>query len=66
MSINTVTTDDLRQMNGKEGLVLQGCGPVQGYYLTLRGGWPDLLRKEVISCRLPLHSICLDLCSRCG
>ena len=26
MSINTVTTDDLRQMNGKEGLVLQGCG----------------------------------------
>ena len=26
MSISTVTTDDLRQMNGKEGLVLQGCG----------------------------------------
>ena len=26
MSINTVTTDDLRRMNGKEGLVLQGCG----------------------------------------
>ena len=26
MSINTVTTDDLRQMNGKEGLVVQGCG----------------------------------------
>ena len=26
MSIKTVTTDDLRQMNGKEGLVLQGCG----------------------------------------
>lgn len=26
MSINTVTTDDLRRVNGKEGLVLQGCG----------------------------------------
>lgn len=26
MSISTVTTDDLRHMNGKEGLVLQGCG----------------------------------------
>ncbi len=26
MSIKTVTTDDLRRMNGKEGLVLQGCG----------------------------------------
>ena len=37
MSIKTITTDDLRRMNGKEGLVLQGCGPVQGYYLTLRG-----------------------------
>ena len=26
MSISTVTTDDLRRMNGKEGLALQGCG----------------------------------------
>ena len=26
MSISTVTTDDLRRMNGKEGLVLQGYG----------------------------------------
>lgn len=26
MSINTITTEDLRRMNGKEGLVLQGCG----------------------------------------
>ena len=26
MSISTVTVDDLRRMNGKEGLVLQGCG----------------------------------------
>lgn len=26
MSISTVTTDDLRRMNGKEGLILQGCG----------------------------------------
>ena len=25
MSISTVTVDDLRRMNGKEGLVLQGC-----------------------------------------
>lgn len=26
MSINTITTEDLRRMEGKEGLVLQGCG----------------------------------------
>lgn len=26
MSIKTITTDDLRRMNGKEGLILQGCG----------------------------------------
>ena len=26
MSIKTVKTDELRRMNGKEGLVLQGCG----------------------------------------
>ena len=26
MSIENITADDLRRMNGKEGLVLQGCG----------------------------------------
>lgn len=26
MNINTITTDDLRHMEGKDGLVLQGCG----------------------------------------
>lgn len=26
MSIKTITTDDLRRMDGQEGLVLQGCG----------------------------------------
>lgn len=26
MSIKTITTDDLRKMNGSEGLILQGCG----------------------------------------
>ncbi|KAI4438926.1 hypothetical protein [Schaedlerella arabinosiphila] len=26
MSINTITTDDLRNMKDKEGLILQGCG----------------------------------------
>lgn len=26
MSINTITTEDLRRMEGKEGLILQGCG----------------------------------------
>lgn len=26
MSINTITTDDLRRMKGKDGLILQGCG----------------------------------------
>lgn len=26
MSINRITTEDLRRMDGKEGLILQGCG----------------------------------------
>lgn len=26
MNINTITTEDLRRMDGKEGLILQGCG----------------------------------------
>ena len=26
MSIENITADSLRRMNGKEGLVLQGCG----------------------------------------
>lgn len=26
MEIKNITTDDLRRMNGKEGLILQGCG----------------------------------------
>ena len=26
MSINNISLSDLRQMNGKEGLILQGCG----------------------------------------
>lgn len=26
MNINTVTTDDLRGMEGRDGLILQGCG----------------------------------------
>lgn len=26
LSINTITTDDLQQMDGREGLILQGCG----------------------------------------
>lgn len=26
MSINTVTIDDIRRMNDKEGFILQGCG----------------------------------------
>ena len=26
MSISKITTDELRRMKGKEGLILQGCG----------------------------------------
>lgn len=26
MSVKQITTDDLRKMKGKEGLILQGCG----------------------------------------
>lgn len=45
MSINTVTTDDLRRMNGKEGLVLQGCGGDPQEWLD---GINDLLTDEGI------------------
>ena len=30
MSINNISLSDLRQMNGKEGLILQGCGESAG------------------------------------
>lgn len=33
MSIKTITTDDLRRMKGKEGLVLQGAEVIP------RNGW---------------------------
>lgn len=26
MSIKTITTEDLRRMSGKEGIIFQGCG----------------------------------------
>ena len=45
MSISTVTTDDLRRMNGKEGLVLQGCGGDPQEWLD---GINDLLTDEGI------------------
>ena len=45
MSIKTITTDDLRRMNGKEGLVLQGCGGDPQEWLD---GINDLLTDEGI------------------
>ena len=45
MSISTVTTDDLRRMNGKEGLVLQGCGGDPQEWLD---GINELLTEEGI------------------
>ena len=45
MSISTVTVDDLRRMNGKEGLVLQGCGDDPQEWLD---GINDLLTDEGI------------------
>ncbi len=44
MSIKTVTTDDLRRMNGKEGLVLQGCGGDPQEWLD---GINELLTDEI-------------------
>lgn len=45
MSIKTTTTDDLRRMKGKEGLVLQGCGGDPQEWVD---GINDLLTKEGI------------------
>lgn len=45
MSIKTITTDDLRRMKGKEGLVLQGCGGDPQEWVD---GINDLLTKEGI------------------
>ena len=45
MSIKTVITDDLRRMNGKEGLALQGCGGDPQEWLD---GINDLLTDEGI------------------
>lgn len=45
MSIKTITTDDLRKMKGKEGLVLQGCG---GDLQEWQDGINDMLTEEKI------------------
>ena len=45
MSIKTITTDDLRRMKGKEGLVLQGCGGDPQEWVDVIN---DLLTKEGI------------------
>ena len=45
MSIKAVKTDELRRMNGKEGLVLQGCGGDPQEWLD---GINDLLTDEGI------------------
>lgn len=43
MSIERIATDDLRRMNGKEGLILQGCGGDLQEWLD---GINDLLTEE--------------------
>lgn len=45
MSIKTITADELRRMNGQEGLILQGCGGDPQEWLD---GINDLLTKEGI------------------
>ena len=32
MSIKEISIDELRRMNGKEGLILQGCGDLKSVY----------------------------------
>ena len=43
--MNTITTDDLRRMDGREGLILQGCG---GDVQEWVDGINDLLTEEGI------------------
>ena len=43
MNINTITTDNLRHMEGKDGLILQGCGSDLQEWLD---GINDLLTTE--------------------
>lgn len=45
MSIKQIKTDDLRRMNGQEGLILQGCGGDPQEWLD---GINDLLNKDGI------------------
>lgn len=45
MSIKTITTDDLRRMNGQEALILQGCG---GSLQEWVDGINDVLTQEGI------------------
>ena len=42
MSINTITTDDLRRMEGKDGLILQGCDLVVVHAYSADGIVPAL------------------------
>lgn len=45
MKINQITTNDLRKMNGKEGLILQGCG---GEVKDWVDGINEMLKKDGI------------------
>lgn len=45
MSINRITTDDLRRMNNSEGLILQGCG---GDLQEWQDGINEILTEENI------------------
>lgn len=45
MKINQITTNDLRKMNGKEGLILQGCG---GEVKDWVEGINEMLKKDGI------------------
>ena len=45
MKINEITTNDLRKMNGKEGLILQGCG---GEVKDWVDGINEMLKKDGI------------------
>ena len=43
MKIKQITTNDLRKMNGKEGLILQGCG---GEVKDWVDGINEMLKKD--------------------
>ena len=57
MSIENITADSLRRMNGKEGLVLQGCGGDPREWLDADLIFPERI-GIVVKCGYAVFSSC--------